>query len=194
MNMFVVGGDPASNPFHLAAQDHHHHHQEQKEDQEAVLAQPVGEPPVLEVEVQGGAGVVPAEASEEDQQDQDQDQAAAPAAGSSGAPPLPLPVPVAPMSRASYSSPARRTIEAVQVLCAHDRLKAVHKRRLITDIIEHCKGGTEPSLVELAYDLLMEGEQEGRPAWDDEEAVEEFSAQCEIIAEELLTSNSTQVE
>jgi hypothetical protein len=64
------------------------------------------------------------------------------------------------------------------------------KRVLLTDVIKHATGES-PSMVEVAYELLLAQMQDGNvrapgALGGDEEACEEFAEQCRIFAADIL--------
>ena len=62
----------------------------------------------------------------------------------------------------------RRTVRAIQHLCQEGRISVEQKRRLLNEIIQHANDEV-PSMVEIAYELLLRSEEEEEEEEDDEE-------------------------
>merc|ERR1711967_64405 len=61
----------------------------------------------------------------------------------------------------------RRTVRAIQHLCQEGRISVEQKRRLLNEIIQHANDEV-PSMVEIAYELLLHSEEEDENEEDDE--------------------------
>merc|ERR1712146_118529 len=53
----------------------------------------------------------------------------------------------------------RRTVRAIQHLCQEGRISVEQKRRLLNEIIQHANDEV-PSMVEIAYELLLRSEED----------------------------------
>ena len=62
-------------------------------------------------------------------------------------------------STARDKSLTRRTVRAIQHLCQEGRISVEQKRRLLNEIIQHANDEV-PSMVEIAYELLLRSEEE----------------------------------
>ncbi|CAN0099773.1 unnamed protein product [Discosporangium mesarthrocarpum] len=76
----------------------------------------------------------------------------------------------------------KKTMEALRMLGAQNKLGRREQRRLITDVIEHA-AGEEASAVEVAYELLLAHHNED---FQDKSSLGEFVEQCKVLASSLL--------
>eukprot|EP00611_Tribonema_gayanum_P011032 TRINITY_DN21160_c0_g1_i1.p2 TRINITY_DN21160_c0_g1~~TRINITY_DN21160_c0_g1_i1.p2 ORF type:complete len:109 (+),score=19.06 TRINITY_DN21160_c0_g1_i1:286-612(+) len=84
----------------------------------------------------------------------------------------------------------RRTVAAIREMCTAGRISDKEKRVLLTDVIKHATGES-PSMIEVAYELLLSQMDSGSGAsegFGDDEACEEFAEQCRIFAADIIGS------
>jgi hypothetical protein len=88
----------------------------------------------------------------------------------------------------------RKTVRAIQQLFSEGRISLEQKRRLLNEIIQHANDDV-PSMVEIAYELLLRNDDDGeydngraRPkvVSKEEDVLDEFADQCKIIADDML--------
>jgi hypothetical protein len=94
---------------------------------------------------------------------------------------------------AQGSSLRQKCIATLRKLAARGRISAKQKRVLLTDII-NCSAKGESSMVEVAYELLCEGEDVDEDDTDQPEdhdtTEEEFADQCRVFASSLPDATS----
>uniref|UniRef100_A0A7S2WWY9 SnoaL-like domain-containing protein n=1 Tax=Rhizochromulina marina TaxID=1034831 RepID=A0A7S2WWY9_9STRA len=82
----------------------------------------------------------------------------------------------------------QETIQAIRRLGSEGKLSTMQKSALLNDIIKSKHGGATASLVEVAFQLLLQGE--SSPATDEEyaERMADFVEQCRVVADQLIQS------